>query len=73
MIDPEELARTLGVKLATACATGELEGCKNVGRREVVAQGNAVEKVARILVEHYGVPSKLVDTKDKLKGKGKNK
>ena len=73
LIDPEELARTLGVKLATACATGELEGCKNVGRREVVAQGNAVEKVARILVEHYGVPSKLVDTKDKLKGKGKNK
>ena len=73
LIDPEELARTLGSKLATACATGELEGIKNVGKREVVAQGNAVEKVARILAEWYGVPSRFIDTADKLKGKGKNK
>jgi len=73
LIDPEELARTLGSKLATACATGELEGIKNVGKREVVAQGNAVEKVARILAEWYGVPSRFVETADKLKGKGKNK
>ena len=73
LIDPEELARTLGSKLATACATGELEGVKNVGKREVVAQGNAVEKVARILAEWYGVPSRFIDTADKLKGKGKNK
>ena len=73
LIDPEELARMLGSKLATACATGELEGIKNVGKREVVAQGNAVEKVARILAEWYGVPSRFIDTADKLKGKGKNK
>ena len=73
LIDPEELARTLGSKLATACATGELEGIKNVGKREVVAQGNAVDKVARILAEWYDVPSRFVDTADKLKGKGKNR
>ena len=73
LIDPEELARTLGSKLATACATGELEGIKNVGKREVVAQGNAVDKVARILAEWYDVPSQFVDTADKLKGKGKNR
>ena len=66
-------ARTLGSKLATACATGELEGIKNVGKREVVAQGNAVDKVARILAEWYDVPSQFVDTADKLKGKGKNR
>ena len=73
LIDPEELARTLGSKLATACATGELEGIKNVGKREVAAQGNAVDKVARILAEWYDVPSRFVDTADKLKGKGKNR
>ena len=73
LIDPEELARTLGSKLATACATGELEGIKNVGKREVAAQGNAVDKVARILAEWYDVPSQFVDTADKLKGKGKNR
>ena len=51
----------------------EVEGRNNVGKLEVVAQGNAVEKVARLLSEVYGVPPRLVDAKDKLKGKGKNK
>ena len=32
-----------------------------------------MEKVARILAEWYGVPSRFIDTADKLKGKGKNK
>ena len=73
LIDPDELSATLSTKLATACATAELEGANNKGKMEVVAQGNAVEKVTRILAEHYSVPSRLVHSHDKLKGKGKNK
>mmetsp|Transcript_19464 Transcript_19464/g.31514 ORF Transcript_19464/g.31514 Transcript_19464/m.31514 type:complete len:156 (+) Transcript_19464:123-590(+) len=73
LIDPNELAATLAVKLATACTVSEVEGAQNVGKCEVIAQGNAVEKVARILTEHYSIPARLVDSKDKLKGKGKNK
>jgi translation initiation factor 2D len=72
-IEPNELSATLSAKLATSCAVVEVEGANNVGKMEVVAQGNAVEKVARILTEHYGVPSRLVLCHDKLKGKGKNK
>ena len=72
-IDPEELRETLGVKLATACAVGEVEGAKNAKLREVTAAGNAVEKVVKILTEHYGVPAKLIAAKDKFAGKGKNR
>ena len=70
-VDPEELRETLGVKLATACAVGEVEGAKNAKLREVIAAGNAVEKVVKILTEHYGVPAKLIAAKDKFAGKGK--
>ena len=72
-IDPEELRETLGAKLATACAVGEVEGAKNAKLREVTAAGNAVEKVVKILTEHYGVPAKLIAAKDKFAGKGKNR
>ena len=41
--------------------------------REVTAAGNAVEKVVKILTEHYGVPAKLIAAKDKFAGKGKNR
>ena len=41
-----------------------------MGKRGV-AQGNAVEKVARILAEWHGVPSRFFNPPIKLKGKGK--
>ena len=54
-VDPEELRETLGVKLATACAIGEVEGAKNAKLREVIASGERVEKV-KILTEHSAFP-----------------
>tara|TARA_B110000503_G_scaffold142907_1_gene241580 strand:- start:663 stop:2585 length:1923 start_codon:yes stop_codon:yes gene_type:complete len=74
LIEAEELRETLATKLATHCTVCDVGATKNAkALKEVVASGNAVEKVAGILENVYGVPRMNVATKDLFKGKGKNK
>jgi translation initiation factor 2D len=69
LIDAVELSQTLSAKLATSCAVSDLEGQNNKGKSEVTLGGNKVTEACEVMTSWYGVPGKLIEKRDKLKGK----
>ena len=69
MIDAAELSQTLSAKLATSCAVSDLEGQNNKGKSEVALGGNKVTEACEVMTSWYGVPGKLIEKRDTLKGK----
>ncbi|KAJ0972861.1 hypothetical protein J5N97_020820 [Dioscorea zingiberensis] len=65
LIDAELLASELQKKFACSTSVAELPGKK--GQYEVLVQGGVIEDLAKHLVDHYGVPKRLIEVLDKTK------
>ena len=72
LVSSATLATAVGndeVWMKSSCAVSDLEGQNNKGKSEVTLGGNKVTEACEVMTSWYGVPGKLIEKRDKLKGK----